>query len=68
MKVRWREHLLFVALMSAAAGPAFGQLEPAVGQPALAATKVMDQFPIYRVRGVTISCCLNRQRRDRFRS
>ena len=32
------------------------------------ATKVPDQFPIYRVRGVTISCCLNRQRRDQVQS
>jgi hypothetical protein len=31
MKLRWRAFLLFVALTSAAAGPAFGQLEPAAG-------------------------------------
>src|SRR5258708_35436427 len=31
MKLRRRDFLLFVTLTSAAAGPAFGQLEPAVG-------------------------------------
>jgi hypothetical protein len=62
------EFLLLVTLAGTAATSAFGQLKPAVELANPGSNQVLDQFPIYRVRGVTISCCLNRRLRDQVQS
>ena len=45
MRLRRRDFLLFVTLTSAAAGPAFGQLEPAVGPASPGSNQISGSIP-----------------------